>query len=326
MDFTIRKFIHRDVEDFIRLATSAFADEWLAEGMTPEGFARQIRQIFRWNMIPFRLLTALVGIQWEAFVAEVNGHIVGGGMYMGRKKRMNLEYLMVEPAYRRQGIGQALLVKRLERLTELGIPFVMAQELETNQASLGNLHKQGFVEYQRTATYKHSLPLPAAEETERVINRLPKAADRAPFQEIQKRIMAPFVRYNSTAENVYFPSPWRKLYLQFLGSQDWPRAFDVDGATVGFLAALHDGPKTTGLILHPTVAPENARYFPTMIHQAATWLETLGLDSVNINVPEQFSEITAYLQNSGWTKEYTWIHLVKWLDDKARQEFREIRD
>ncbi len=86
MDFTIRKFTHHDVEDFIHMATSAFADEWLADGMTPEGFARQTRQIFRWKMIPYKLLTALVGIQWEAFVAEVNGRAVAGGMYGGRKK------------------------------------------------------------------------------------------------------------------------------------------------------------------------------------------------------------------------------------------------
>ena len=58
--------------------------------------------------------------------------------------RMTITNLMVDPEYRRQGIGQALLVQRLERMTERGFPFAMAQVLETNTASLQNLRKQNF--------------------------------------------------------------------------------------------------------------------------------------------------------------------------------------
>ncbi len=133
-EIKIREFKHTDVEAFIRLTRSSFANEWIASGMTLENFADQTRKIFRWKMIPYRLLTALSGIQWEAFVAEKDGHVVGGGMYMGRRNRLVLTNLMVEPEYRRQGIGQALLIKRLERLRERKVPFVTVQVLETNEA------------------------------------------------------------------------------------------------------------------------------------------------------------------------------------------------
>jgi len=89
----------------------------VADGITPEDFEQETRRIFRWNMVPYRLLTAMMGIQWERFVAEKNRKVVGGRMYVGRNNRMSITNLMVDPAYRRLGIGQALLVRRLERPT-----------------------------------------------------------------------------------------------------------------------------------------------------------------------------------------------------------------
>jgi len=322
MDLKIRKFTHQDTESFIRVATSAFADEWIADGMTPDGFARQTRQIFRWKMIPYKLLTALMGIQWEAFVAEVNGHAVGGAMYIGRKNRIVMTNLMVEPSHRRQGIGQALLVKRLERLSEQGVPFVTVKALETNQASLGNLRKQGFVEYYRKSAYERSLPIPVEKRDEhRVIGRELKASDRTLFRELEKKNMSPFVLYNEEAEIDYFPSFWEKLYMQYAGNHSWGRAFDVDGVTVGFLAAQHTHPMTRGYVYQPVIAPESMLYLPAMMRQVGTWMETIGLQSVKIEVSDQLSKLGSYLLDSGWNKRHTWIYLVKWLDEKARQEF-----
>ena len=63
-DLVIRKFEHTDVEAFIRLSQTSFAEESLAAGITPEDFALETRRIFRWKMIPYKLLTALMGVRW----------------------------------------------------------------------------------------------------------------------------------------------------------------------------------------------------------------------------------------------------------------------
>ena len=187
-DLKIRKFKYTDVDDFIRLSKLSFAEESLAQGITPEDFEQETRRIFRWKMIPYRLLTALMGVKWEAFVAEKDGKVVGGGMYIGRNNRMSITNLMVDPEYRRQGIGQALLVRRLERLTERGFPFAMAQVLETNTASLQNLRKQNFEVFNQYSVYEHTLPLPESNDSSippisvREINR----SDRALFKEIER--------------------------------------------------------------------------------------------------------------------------------------------
>src|SRR4030043_961386 len=131
-DLKIRNFNYTDVDDFIRISKLSFAEETLAQGITPEDFEQETRRIFRWKMIPYRLLTALIGIKWEGFVAEKNGKVGGGGMYIGRNNRMSVTNLMVDPEYRRQGIGQGLLCGRLERLSEHGFPYVTTQVLDTN--------------------------------------------------------------------------------------------------------------------------------------------------------------------------------------------------
>ncbi len=159
-DLKIRNFKYTDVDDFIRISKLSFAEETLASGITPEDFEQETRRIFRWKMIPYRLLTALIGVKWEGFVAEKDGKVVGGGMYIGRNNRMSITNLMVDPEYRRQGIGQALLIRRLERMTERGFPFAMAQVLETNTASLQNLRKQNFEVFNQYSVYEHTLPLP----------------------------------------------------------------------------------------------------------------------------------------------------------------------
>ena len=188
-DLKIRNFKYTDVDDFIRISKLSFAGEWTAEGITPEDFEQETRRIFRWKMIPYRLLTALMGIKWEGFVAEKDGKVVGGGMYIGRNNRMSVTNLMVDPEYRRQGVGQALLVRRLERMTERGFPFAMAQVLETNTASLQNLRKQGFEVFNQYSVYEHTLPLPEINDSSmppisvREISR----ADRALFKEIERQ-------------------------------------------------------------------------------------------------------------------------------------------
>src|SRR4030065_2555879 len=114
-DLNIRNFNYTDVDDVIRISKLSFAEETLAQGITPEDFEQETRRIFRWKMVPYRLLTALMGIKWEGFVAEVDGKVVGGGMYIGRNKGMSVTTLLVDPEYRRQGVGQAILARRLGR-------------------------------------------------------------------------------------------------------------------------------------------------------------------------------------------------------------------
>ena len=317
-ELIIRKFEHTDVDAFIRISQSSFAEESIAAGITPEDFELETRRIFRWKMIPYRLLTMLMGVKWEAFVAEKDGVVVGGGMYIGQKDHMTLTNLMVDPQYRRQGIGQALLVKRLERLTERGFPYVTTQVLETNTASLQNLRKQNFEVYNQYSVYEHDLPLTTRNDPALAIREV-NSSDRVLFRNMEKTITSPFALFvNGSAESQYFPSGWQKLFTRFTGYSRWIKALVVEGETIGFLGASYHRRQSKGSLLQPILPNKHLAHLPAMIQAAGSWLADTGKASMILEISDQRSEVRDYLLGNGWRKTYTWLELIKWLDEQAR--------
>ncbi|PWB50545.1 MAG: hypothetical protein C3F13_16465 [Anaerolineales bacterium] len=318
-DLKIRNFNYTDVDDFIRISKLSFAGEWIAGGLTPEDFERETRRIFRWKMIPYRMLTTLMGIKWEGFVAEKDGKVVGGGMYIGRDKRMSVTNLMVDPEYRRQGVGQALLVRRLERIAQRGFPFAMAQVLETNTASLQNLKKQGFEVFNRYSVYEHTLPLPKINGSSKPISaREINRADRVLFKEIEnKSTPHPVLNVKGSAETQYFLSGWQKLYTRFTRYSRWIKAIVSSGETIGFLCAGFQDRQQKGLLIQPIVEKDCLDLIPSMLQMAGAWLEQSGRKSMVVEIPDQWIKTRDDLLENGWIKQFTWLELVRWLDERA---------
>lgn len=265
-----------------------------------------------------------MGGKWEAFVADVDGKPVGGGMYIGRGQRMTITFLMVDPAYRRRGIGRALLVKRLERLKERGFPFVAVQVLETNQASLGNLRQQGFDVFNQYTVYERRLPLPMELDglLPAITVRRIHPSDRALFRDIERESTHPFVLYvRGEVEPNHFRSVLQKVYMYFLGYANWFRAFEVQEKTVGFLAAESHKLQRKAFVMQPMLSNDNLHCLPSMIHEAGAWAAAAGKESLVMTVPDQHSAIRQYLLDNGWEKQYTWLNLVKWLDEDARLKY-----
>ena len=320
-DFFIRKFEYIDVDDFIRLSKISFAEESIAAGLTPEDFERETRRIFQWKMIPYKLLTRLMGIKWEGFVAKKDGKVVGGGMYIGRNNRMTLTNLMVEPAYQRQGIGQALLIKRLERLRELGYPYVTTQVLDTNFASLGNIKKQNFEIYNQYSVYEHSLPLTDSSDTSippitfREINR----TDKVLFREIEKKTTpVDVLRINGSMETRFFLSTWQKLYFRYSRYSKWIKVVVAQGKPIGFLCADFQQQQRKGFLFQPVITDEGMQFLPAIIQKVGTWLEGSGRESMVVEIPDRQIQIRDHLLKNRWKKQYTWLELIKWLDEREK--------
>jgi GNAT superfamily N-acetyltransferase len=301
----------------------SFAEESIAAGITPEDFELETRRIFRWKMIPYKFFTNLMGIKWEGFVAEKGGKVVGGGMYMGRNNRMLLTNLMVDPEFRHQGIGQALLLKRLERLTELGFPYVTTQVLDTNSASLSNIKKQGFELFNQYSVYERNLPLTNRERptVSPVTVREVYSSDKAAFREVEKRTTQAFVLYiNGSAESRYFLSRWQRLYHRYARYSKWIKALVVQGEILGFLCADFHPQQRKGFLLQPVVSDEGLHYLPAMIRQAGLWLGEAGKDTMVVEIPDHHILIRDYLHENGWSRRYTWLEFIKWLDERARKK------
>jgi GNAT superfamily N-acetyltransferase len=312
----IRPFHYSDLDQVIGIAKVSFADEQLARGGTPESFAHQIRLVARGRLFPFRILSALAGYKWEILVAEVDGIVVGCGAYLGRKQ-MELANLMVHPDYRRRGIGQALLEKRLDLLTKRGYPLVLTNILASNQASLGNVVKQGFEVYDRYSLWESSLPLKhdrftaAASLTSRPV----QAEDAAAFKRLEEQIVPPmWLQIQGSAAPNYFVSFGERLLERFTNTQTWVRVFFREDETVGFLSTGTSGDQSKGILSRPVVADENLVHLPAMLDEAAAWLMELGKTAVQMAVPDEREQLAAQLESAGWVKSQSWLRLVKWLD------------
>ncbi len=79
---------------------------------------------------------------WKAFVAEVDGFIVGFALYYIRYStwkgcRMYLEDLIITEAYRSRGIGMQLIKTLVKEALEKGFSGMLWQVLDWNEPAIG---------------------------------------------------------------------------------------------------------------------------------------------------------------------------------------------
>ena len=101
----IRNFRNSDLEAVTRLAHRAFCGSRPAGGWHASGCHTPLRGL---TSPRIRLLTRLLRYRLEMIVAEVDGNVAGFMMLTGRDQ-VNMNTLMVDPQYRRCGIGAALM-------------------------------------------------------------------------------------------------------------------------------------------------------------------------------------------------------------------------
>lgn len=315
----IRPFRYDDLDALIELARVSFAEEMEAQGVSQEEFLRQVRFITRGRMIPFGVLSSLAGIRWQMFVAEKSGQIVGCGAYLGNRP-VKLANLMVHPDYRRRGIGEALLVRRLEALADEDVPYVTTTVLATNVASLGNLAKQSFEVFDRYTIWQS--PLPYANRR-RAVNhqhrsRQLRASDRALFEAVEGKLYSDLVAFGGSTVANYFPSPFT-WPLEFLtGTRRWARVFEQDGRVIGFLSATTATSATAGTVSRPVIVA-GVENLATFLAEPAFWLERLGKTVMQVAIPQSLKGIATALQNGGWTEGRTWVQLARKLNKDPAQ-------
>jgi ribosomal protein S18 acetylase RimI-like enzyme len=308
---TIRPLRHTDLDALTQIAQSSFAEEYTARGITPAALVQQVRQVTRGRMIPFKVLAALSGTQWEMFVAEIDGQVVGCGGYFGRQQ-MELANLMVMPNYRRRGIGQALLVKRLERLQTKGYSLATTTILATNEASLGNVRKQDFEVFDQYVILEKALPLNHFPHP--IVARPIELADLPTFQEIERQsVAATRLEIQGSAAPDYFSGLGSRLMNRLTSTEQWRTAFTHDGAIVGFMLGNTSKSQTKGILSRPMILPEHHNHLPAMLHTAASWLSQLGKTTIQIAISAEHKDIIEAMQVDGWTQTQSWLRLVKQL-------------
>jgi len=96
---------------------------------------------------PFADIAAKLTVQPELFlVGELEGRIVASLMAGFEGHRGWINYLAVEPAHRRTGLGREIMAKAEEKLRALGCPKINLQVRQGNQDAIAFYESLGFVE------------------------------------------------------------------------------------------------------------------------------------------------------------------------------------
>jgi len=114
------------------------------------------------------------------------------------------------------------------------------------------------------------------------------------------------------------------MYARFTRYSKWIRAADASGETISLLCAGFQDRQPKGLLIQPIVAEDCLDFLPAMLHKAGNWLEQSGRKSMIVEISDKWLKSRNYLLENGWKKQYTWLELVRWLDERARQNITGI--
>jgi hypothetical protein len=238
-------------------------------------------------------------------VAEVDGNVAGFVMVTGRD-RVNMNTLMVDPQYRRYGIGVALVEETFQRCQALGYPFVSAEVLTTNLPSAKLCEKVGFEVYDTYTTYE--TPLPLSQPVRKGEQSAFVATERTFVSAVDLHVRGSAIRF-------YFPSFYRLLvdHREHKQYQAW--AVEKDGQRVGFqyLHSSLGNPK--GTLTRPMLLDGHLDSLPSILVMAGDWFSELGKHTLRLESPADRPHLTENLFSWNWRPSVGWLCLVKWLDN-----------
>lgn len=302
-----------DVEAIIALAQVAFADEHRAEGLTPDGFAQQVRTMSRGRFIPITLLMRLGGLRWGIIVAEHAGKVVGCGAYSGRPGRVYLHTNMVAPDYRRQGVTSAIMQYGWPRLVQMGVRWATATVLATNVASRDNLLKHGFTPFYQVVRYEKALDQATAVGTPLDVAPVTSADGAAivALRDATAGVGNEWLPLLGNAADNYLIHPARRMMARMSGQRETAWRFAHDGEQVGFLAVATGRASSKGTIDTPLVASRHLHYLPAMVAHAESWLVAQGKHHSRLTAPAANSAMAAILEGCGYQPQQRWLMFAR---------------
>jgi hypothetical protein len=79
-----------------------------------------------------------------------------------------------------------------------------------------------------------------------------------------------------------------------------------------------------GVLIQPVIKVDCLDLLPAMVYKAGAWLEQSGRKSMIVEVPDQRINTRDYLLENGWKRQFTWLELVRWLDERARRKAADL--
>lgn len=315
-DLTIRRLRPSDTEQLTALLRDAFAEEFEGGGTEPAAVDRQVRAA-GWSQQPgVRHALKALGTRFAYFVAVYRGRVVGCAAVGGSRLSV-ISSIAVHPAFRRAGLGRAL-VERAERYAqEQHRDRVSLDVLAHNDAALTLYRSLGYEEYHCYRVYERAPILTAlvSSAPPEVWLEPPTATRVTAFSAVERAALP--ARYFEVApslrERYLRPRAVQMLERLAAGLRSHRRAVVRDGRTVGFMLATTMPGHAEGRIDYPLIRPDAEETLTPALVDALHALHQSGKDSVRLDLSESRPEQHAVAESLGFRHRWTFLQMVHWL-------------
>ncbi|MGA9840115.1 MAG: GNAT family N-acetyltransferase [Thermoplasmata archaeon] len=295
----IRDLRKADAPRVFEFLKTGFPEEEELLGTRPEGFARVIRRVFRWDT---RLLLGLARLAgrplFRFFVVEADGRIVATTLLSFPERAGYVSMVMVDPGYRRRGHARALLERARAATQSTGRKFVALDVLAQNAPARALYERIGYRPL-RESSYLVREPGP--------VEPGPPSPSVRPFRREDARPLVAIARRSTPAE-VQEVLPLREASLRpsgFVGRllQSETAAWVVDRGRgpEAYLAAVATATTSAGHCSDPIVAEgADAASVAALVRTAVTWCAAHGAPRILTQVPAANLRGRAALQGGGF--------------------------
>jgi len=143
-----------DLNDFLNLLQTCFAEEFEVSGFDPDHVAEMFnRGLGRGGRLVLGLMRLFGKEPVKFLVAEANGKIVGTTIVNNRRRFGYISTVMVHPDYRRKGIATRFMADALNYLQKRKMAGAVLQVISTNTNAKSLYVKLGFKTFEHTAYF-----------------------------------------------------------------------------------------------------------------------------------------------------------------------------
>lgn len=307
---TVRTLRPTDVVRVTTLVTEVFPTDFPG---TPERQAMRRALALQARLLsgPWRLVTAFTG-PFTVLVAEQDGAPVGCVAVSGAPPVIS--NLAVHPAYRRRGIGRALLAAAEAFAAAHGAERVLLDVHADNEPAVALYQAEGYRVFHRYTVFEREaagmlVPLPKGYRLERV-----RAHHAAAFATIAARSLPAELRgVAPLLHRRYTDGPPAVLGRLLSGARVYRRVLVHRGQVAGFVLAYAVPGYHHGRIAYPLVPPEAGAALPGVLAAAAAFIAESGCTVARLDLSDARADQQATAQAHGWRREATFLQMEKQL-------------
>ena len=295
----IRDLRKADGPRLYELIQVGFPEEEALVGSNPDGFARVVRRVFRWDArLVLGVARAFGRPAYRFLVVEEDGKVVATTLLSFPERSGFVSTVMVDPAYRRRGYARVLLERARAISHAVGRRYISLDVLDGNAPARALYERLGYRPIASGAFFFREGDHPAATGAPGAVRPFRKT-DAAPLAEVARR---------TTPPEVFEVLPVRASALRGSGFIDrvlesTTAMWVVDrGAGAEAYVSASVGPTTRSGHLSNAIVAEGVRDddLVALVRTAVAWCAARGYSRLTARVPAWNERVRATLLGGGF--------------------------